>query len=81
MKSSTADESDSTNLLRLIYDHGKPIPGAQWDDFDTLRLRVRESWSRLPKTYDNLSPELHEKVKVVLEEQHKVLEFQLSGAY
>ncbi|RUS22413.1 Quinolinate phosphoribosyl transferase [Endogone sp. FLAS-F59071] len=81
VKSSTADESDPTNLLRLIYDHGKPIPDAQWDDFDTLRLRVQKSWSRLPKTYDNLSPELHEMVKVVLEEQQKILEFQLSGAY
>jgi len=81
VKNTTADESDPTNLLRLVYDCGKPIPDAQWDDFDTLRVRVKESWSRLPKTCDNLSPELHDKVKVVLEEQRKVLEFQLSGAY
>ncbi|RUP47021.1 nicotinate phosphoribosyltransferase family-domain-containing protein [Jimgerdemannia flammicorona] len=77
-KSGSADESDPTNLLRLVYDNGKPIPGAHWDDFDVVRARVKETWSRLPKTYDNLSPELHKKVKFVLEEQRRIFDLQLN---
>ncbi|CAG8670493.1 11568_t:CDS:10, partial [Acaulospora morrowiae] len=57
--------NDPDNLLRVVYDHGKI---SQWDDFDTIRKRVAKEWPALPKVYNNISPELKEKVDRVTKE-------------
>ncbi|GLC38639.1 hypothetical protein PLESTB_000455100 [Pleodorina starrii] len=49
------------NLLRLVYDKG-PLEGV-WDDFDTVRARLAAEWSALPRTADNISASLREKVR------------------
>lgn len=49
------------NLLKVVYDHG-PVEGLQWADFDTVRNRVRDEWSALPKTSDNVSASLKKKI-------------------
>ncbi|CAG8656582.1 187_t:CDS:1, partial [Acaulospora colombiana] len=58
-------ENDPDNLLRVVYDHGKV---SQWDDFETIRKRVAKEWTALPKVYDNISPELKEKIDRVSRE-------------
>ncbi|CAG8793082.1 11759_t:CDS:2, partial [Dentiscutata erythropus] len=52
-------ENDPENLLRVVYDHGKV---SEWDDFDTIRKRVAKEWPLLPRSYDNISPELKSKI-------------------
>ncbi|GIL51516.1 hypothetical protein Vafri_7487, partial [Volvox africanus] len=49
------------NLLRVVYDKG-PLEGV-WDDFDTVRARVASEWAALPRTADNISVSLREKVQ------------------
>ncbi|CAG8842834.1 23395_t:CDS:2, partial [Racocetra persica] len=58
-------ENDTENLLRVVYDHGKVF---KWDDFDTIRRRVAKEWPLLPRTYDNISPELKLKISKCLQE-------------
>ncbi|CAG8799095.1 16061_t:CDS:2, partial [Racocetra fulgida] len=58
-------ENDTENLLRVVYDHGKV---SEWDDFDTIRRRVAKDWPLLPRTYDNISPELKLKISECLQE-------------
>ncbi|CAG8564465.1 6075_t:CDS:10 [Acaulospora morrowiae] len=55
----SCSENDPDNLLRVVYDHGKVF---EWEDFDTIRKRVAKEWPALPKTFDNISPELKEKI-------------------
>ncbi|KAG2442447.1 hypothetical protein HXX76_002533 [Chlamydomonas incerta] len=49
------------NLLRVVYDCG-PLAGV-WEDFDIVRARVAAEWTALPKTSDNISASLKEKVR------------------
>jgi nicotinamide phosphoribosyltransferase len=63
---------DSTDILRVVYD-GKPIPNV-WDDFDTIRKRVQEQWTKSPKVHDNISAELKAKTNDWIQKQRKLLE-------
>ncbi|KND00414.1 uncharacterized protein SPPG_04737 [Spizellomyces punctatus DAOM BR117] len=50
------------NLLKVVYDNGV-VP--KFDDYTTVRQRVRKEWAALPPAFDVLSPELKEKIKKV----------------
>ncbi|CAG8575713.1 5260_t:CDS:10 [Cetraspora pellucida] len=63
-------ENDPENLLRVVYDHGKI---SEWDDFDTIRKRVAKEWPLLPRTYDNISPELKLKISKCLQEIKNII--------
>jgi len=52
---------DPRNMLRCIYDCG-PVTH-YWEDFDTVRTRVREQWEQLPPRGDPLSDELVKKIE------------------
>eukprot|EP00798_Chlamydomonas_sp_ICE-L_P002408 gene2408-8719_t len=54
--------SAEENMLKVVYDMG-PLEGRVWDDFDTVRKRVLDEWSALPKTASNISVSMKEKVK------------------
>ncbi|CAG8518163.1 24237_t:CDS:10, partial [Gigaspora margarita] len=58
-------ENDPDNLLHVVYDHGKV---SEWDDFDTIRKRVAKEWPLLPRSYDNISPELKSKISKCIQE-------------
>jgi len=62
---------DKDDILRVVYDH-KPLPNV-WDDFDTIRKRVEEQWSKSPKVHDPVSKELKEKITVWIAAQKKLL--------
>ncbi|CAG8755505.1 3112_t:CDS:10, partial [Dentiscutata erythropus] len=64
-------ENDPENLLRVVYDNGKVI---EWDDFDTIRKRAAKEWSCLPRSYDNISPELKAKISKCIQEIKSRLE-------
>lgn len=51
----------ASNELKVVYDNG-PVPGFVWDDFDTVRARVKEQWKKCPKVHDVVSPELKERI-------------------
>ncbi|CAG8779389.1 31023_t:CDS:2, partial [Racocetra persica] len=68
-------ENDPENLLRVVYDHGKII---EWDDFNTIRERAAKEWSCLPRSYDNVSPELKEKISKCLQEIKSRLEMEMA---
>ncbi|TPX54317.1 nicotinate phosphoribosyltransferase [Powellomyces hirtus] len=68
-----AETKPSTrNLLRTIYDHGPITTPASsnpstslssYDDFATVRARVKREWAALPRTTDKIiSPALHDKI-------------------
>lgn len=40
----------------------------EWEDFDTVRKRIAKEWPSLPRTYDNISPELKVKIGKVVQE-------------
>lgn len=44
-----------------MYDRG-PVPGFEWDDFDTVRERAAREWAALPPAADPLSPSLKAKI-------------------
>ncbi|GES96682.1 nicotinate phosphoribosyltransferase [Rhizophagus clarus] len=58
-------ENDPDNLLKVVYDYGKTC---EWEDFDTIRKRVAKEWPALPRSYDNISPELKVKIEKVIQE-------------
>jgi len=49
----------STNVLKVVYDK-KKLEGV-WDDWETVRNRIKEQWPKLPRTYNPISPELQKK--------------------
>lgn len=51
------------NMLKVVYDK-RPVQGV-WDDFTTVRNRVREEWAALPKKADPLSAQIKEVIKKV----------------
>jgi len=57
--------NDPDNLLKVVYDHGKVC---EWEDFDTIKKRVANEWPALPRTYDNISPELKVKIDKTIKE-------------
>ena len=57
------------NELEMVYDHGKCC---EWDDFDTVRLRVNEQYHQLPSVADPISRPLKEKITRVVEAQQQV---------
>ncbi|KAJ1965851.1 hypothetical protein GGI12_000480 [Dipsacomyces acuminosporus] len=48
---------DSENLLQLVYDCG-PVKGHVWDDYNTVRRRVGEQWSKFPAKHSAVSKSL-----------------------
>lgn len=56
----SGEVSDSENLLCVVYNHG-PLDGV-WDDFDTLRARIKAEWPVLPKSADVISGSLKAKI-------------------
>ncbi|TPX71185.1 nicotinate phosphoribosyltransferase [Spizellomyces sp. 'palustris'] len=50
------------NVLKVVYDNGV-VP--KFDDYTTVRERLRKEWAALPPAFDVLSPELKEKIKKV----------------
>jgi hypothetical protein len=52
--------------METVYDHGKVI---EWDDFTTVRNRVKQQWSAMPLTHDPISTELKEKIEEVIAKQ------------
>jgi nicotinic acid phosphoribosyltransferase len=73
----TETEVEGEDLLEVVYDNG-PVEGVFSESFDDLRARVAKEWNALPKTFDPISPQLHEKIKVWCENQKKVLAAMLS---
>jgi hypothetical protein len=59
-----------------VYDNGKVI---QWEDFDSVRQRVKTQWNLSPSSANVLSPQLQEKTKVVMEQQRRLLQQQLKN--
>jgi len=57
----TENEKDEDNLLKVVWDNG-PVKGLVWDDFSTVRARVASEWHGVPKLYNPVSKELHEKI-------------------
>ncbi|KAJ2092170.1 hypothetical protein IW138_001237 [Coemansia sp. RSA 986] len=60
----------STSLLKTIYDCG-PVDGFAWDDFDTIRKRVRQQWADFPRKADAVSDSLLAHQKTVHDAQEK----------
>lgn len=58
------------DLLEVVWDHG-PVKGHKWDDFDTMRARVRKDWDALPPVHDPRSASLQAKIKALVEEHNK----------
>jgi nicotinamide phosphoribosyltransferase len=57
----SGDDSHRPNdLLRVIYDK-RPLPGV-WEDFQTVRDRVRTEWTNAPKLHNPISQQLQEKI-------------------
>mmetsp|Transcript_10482 Transcript_10482/g.21655 ORF Transcript_10482/g.21655 Transcript_10482/m.21655 type:complete len:562 (+) Transcript_10482:93-1778(+) len=54
-------------VLKVVYDK-RPVPGA-FDDFDTVRNRVKEQWAALPAKGTVLSAKLQQKIDRVLAER------------
>ncbi|KAI8816390.1 nicotinate phosphoribosyltransferase family-domain-containing protein [Fimicolochytrium jonesii] len=68
--------SSTPSLLQTVYDHNRPLP-TKWDDFTTVRERVKREWTAVPKAVDVLSPELRARIEVFKESRagtpvHKV---------
>eukprot|EP00195_Chlamydomonas_chlamydogama_P007155 CAMPEP_0202896810 /NCGR_PEP_ID=MMETSP1392-20130828/5728_1 /ASSEMBLY_ACC=CAM_ASM_000868 /TAXON_ID=225041 /ORGANISM="Chlamydomonas chlamydogama, Strain SAG 11-48b" /LENGTH=503 /DNA_ID=CAMNT_0049582287 /DNA_START=382 /DNA_END=1893 /DNA_ORIENTATION=+ len=57
----SGEVSDEENLLKVVYNRG-PVKDLVWDDFDTVRQRVNQEWSSLPKVADNISRSLKQKI-------------------
>ena len=57
------------NELELVYDYGKVC---QWEDFDSVRKRVRNQFNNLPKICDPISPQLREKINRVINAHQQV---------
>jgi nicotinamide phosphoribosyltransferase len=64
------DQGNPDNQLKVVYDHG---PVGEWDDFDTVRSRVRDQWTKyaLNKTPSVLSDQLQAKIKNVTRSLHE----------
>jgi hypothetical protein len=56
---------------QVVYNMG-PVPGFKWDEFDTVRERVRKEWACLPLKADNLSASLKAKITKQMELRGKV---------
>ena len=66
------DESyDEDDILRPVYDMG-PIEGV-WTDFDGIRARANEGWSKSKPDYDPISPALKVKIEEWIAAQTKVM--------
>ncbi|KAF5831925.1 nicotinate phosphoribosyltransferase family-domain-containing protein [Dunaliella salina] len=57
----SGEVSAEDNLLKVVYDRG-PVAGFTWDDFDTVKSRLRSEWEVTPLRADNLSPSLQAKI-------------------
>jgi len=70
------DPSDHTydhdDLLRPVYDM-RPIPNFVWDDFDTVRNRVKAQWEKAPKVHDPVSKEIKDRIVTWVADQKKLL--------
>jgi len=60
------DDKDENNLLKVIYDCK---PTSTWDDFETIRKRVADQWTKAPKVHDVISNQLKEKITHWIETQ------------
>jgi len=60
------DDKDENNLLKVVYDCK---PSSSWDDFETIRKRVADQWTKAPKVHDVISNQLKEKIKNWIETQ------------
>ncbi|KAJ2517617.1 hypothetical protein GGI11_003105, partial [Coemansia sp. RSA 2049] len=58
------------SLLKTIYDCG-PVAGLVWDDFDTIRKRVRHQWSTYPRKAKAVSDSLLAHQKAVHDAQER----------
>jgi len=59
------------DLLRVVYDR-RPVTGV-WDDFDTVRERVRREWEALPPRADPLSSQLKGVIAQIAPEHARAL--------
>ncbi|KAI9096998.1 nicotinate phosphoribosyltransferase family-domain-containing protein [Phlyctochytrium arcticum] len=57
-----AQPPNTENMLRVIYDNGKI---SKFDDFTTIRERVKREWASLPKVFDVLSQPLKDQIERV----------------
>lgn len=55
--------SVADNLLRVVYDKG-PVD-CHWETFSQVRERVKQQWAATPRTGENVSSQLKERVKEV----------------
>ena len=65
---------DSENMLKVIYDCG-PKPSHKWEDFSTVKERVRKEWAALPKTANVISDSLKKKITESMRAQGKEPKF------
>ncbi len=49
------------NILKVVYDHG-PVAGA-FDDFSTVRERVKTEWKQTDKTHDPISTNMKQLIQ------------------
>lgn len=66
--------SDEDNLLKVVYNMG-PVDGLVWDDFDTIKARVKNEWPTLPLSADNLSSSLKAKIRSQMQARGKKPQF------
>lgn len=63
------DDSNPDGMMQTVWDKG-PVK-VQWDDFDTLKARVKSEWAALPKKHDPVSDELKGEIKKWIEDFDK----------
>ena len=54
--------SEEENLLKVVYDKG-PVKNLQWDDFATVRARIKAEWPQMPRAANPLSGQIQEAIK------------------
>jgi nicotinic acid phosphoribosyltransferase len=53
-------EVDPNSIMQVVWDKG-PVD-VKWEDFDSLRARVKKEWTALPKKHDPVSAALKDKI-------------------
>lgn len=59
-------DENPDGMMQTVWDKGPVNP--KWDDFDTLRERVKREWAALPKQHDPVSQELKDEIRKWIEE-------------
>lgn len=59
-------DENPDGMMQTVWDKG-PVK-VEWEDFDTLRARVKREWVALPKVNDPVSQPLKEEIRKWIED-------------